>query len=195
MRFSSNQVTAIVIAGCVTLVLVPTAAGATGSTLATIFDPSNSKSARVSSDGRLLTTTDGAVSTQEGIEETPFARFGRAGNNADDRIVIAGPTTKTIALTSLTASATGGPVAVRIRAVEPSQGTDGSCDTGNSVSVLEEDMAFIAPAEGSISVPFGSPLIATPATGKSVCLVAHADTTYIPDSAAVLSVSGSGYLR
>jgi hypothetical protein len=126
------------------------------------------------------------------LESKPYARFGRIGNNANDRFVIAGPTTSTIALSSLTVSATDGIAAVRIRAVQP---IDGSCASGHSVFVTGEDMSFVVPANDTHSVEFPSPLIAKPAPGKKVCLIAHADTTYVPASGAVLTVSASGFLR
>jgi hypothetical protein len=137
-------------------------------------------------------TTAQTLVVPAALEKHPYARFDRIGNNASDRFVIAGPTTRTIALSSLTVSATDGTAAVRIRAVQP---TDGSCASGHSVIVTGEDMSFVVPAGDTHSVEFPSPLIARPAHGKKVCLIAHADTTYVPASSAVLTVSGSGFLR
>jgi hypothetical protein len=134
-------------------------------------------------------TTAQTLVVPTALEKHPYARI---GNNASDRFVIAGPTTRTIALSSLTVSATDGTAAVRIRAVQP---TDGSCASGHSVIVTGEDMSFVVPAGDTHSVEFPSPLIARPAHGKKVCLIAHADTTYVPASSAVLTVSGSGFLR
>jgi hypothetical protein len=186
MKFSSKQVTGMVVAGCAALVLIPTAAVASGGSLVTITDPSTAAKARVTSAGQLN------VADTQNLELHPFARFGRAGNNASDRVVIVGPTTHTIALSSLTASAVGGPVGVRIRAVEP---TDGSCAAGHSVIVRGEDLSFVVPDGASHSVEFPSPLIAKPLPGKQICLIAHPDTTYVPASSATLTVSGSGYVR
>jgi hypothetical protein len=190
MKFSSKQVTGMVIAGCAAVVLVPSVAVASGGSLVTITDPSTAAKAHVTSAGQLSVT--GTAATTANLEARPFADFGRAGNNANDRVVIAGPTTHTIALSSLTVSATGGEVAVRIRAVQP-VGT--SCGAGSPVTVMGEDMSFVVPAESSHSVDFPSPLIAKPAAGKTICLIAHADTTFVPASSATLTVSGSGYLR
>jgi hypothetical protein len=156
--------------------LVPAAANA-----------SNTTSARVAN----LTSPHAAVAPAA-LESKPYARFGRIGNNAVDRFVIAGPTTHTIALSSLTVSATDGIAAVRIRAVQP---TDGNCGSGHVVIVTGEDMSFVVPDNDTHSVEFPSPLIAKPAPGKKVCLIAHADTTYVPSSDATLTVSASGFLR
>jgi hypothetical protein len=173
------------IAGCAIAALAPTVALASGGgSPVTITGPTGAK-AHVAH-GRLY------VNNQPAVETAPFATFGRATNNGSDRIVIVGPTTHTIALSSLTASATGGVVGVRIRAVEP---VDGSCAAGHTVTVRGEDMSFVVADGTSHSVEFPSPLIAKPARGHSICLIAHPDTTYVPASSATLTVSGSGYLR
>jgi hypothetical protein len=184
MRFSSKQLTGMVLAGCAAVVMIPTAAVATGSSLVTIIGSGHQ--AHVSPAGKL------ATSATDALEADPYARFGRIGNNANDRFVIAGPTSATIALSSLTVSALGGDVGVRVRAVEP---TDGSCAAGHVVIVRGEDMSF-AVADGTThSVEFPSPLIATAAKGKRICLIAHADTTFVAASSATITVSASGFLR
>jgi len=185
MKFTSRQVTTMIVGGAVAMVLVPTAAVAT-SNLFTIKDPVTSQKARVI-DGALKTTPWVAP-----LESSPWASFNRAGNNASDRIILAGPTSKTITLSSLTASATGGAVGVRVRAVEP---TDGSCASGHSVIVMGEDMSFLVPADSTQSMSFPSPIVAKPRPGHQICLEVAADTTYVPASGAQLTVSGNGFIR
>lgn len=184
MGLSSKQITGIVVAAAAAVVLVPTAAVASGASLTTIMGGGHS--AHVTSQHRLET------SGQAALEARPFASFDRAGNNPEDRVILVGPTSRTIALSSLTASATGGEVGVRLRAVQP---TDGSCAAGHVVIVRGELMSFVVPADDSHTVEFPSPIVVKPARGKQVCLLAEPDTTYVPASGAELTVSGSGYLR
>lgn len=168
---------------------------ACGAAIAVPADASGPQPVTVTGNGQNAWVTSNhqlRTSNQDGIEALPFANFGSMGNNASDRVVIAGPTSRTIALSSLTVSATGGEIGVRIRAVEP---TDGSCDAGHVVIVRGEDMSFVVGSDQSHSVEFPSPLIAKPAKSKQICLIAHADTTYVPASGAQIRVSGSGYLR
>jgi len=183
--FTRKQITTIVFSTAAAAILLPTAAVASGAQVVVIKDPTTGAKAHVVS---------GRVATQslDAPESAPFASFGQATNNASDRVVIAGPTSRTINLSSLTASARGGDVGVRIRAVEP---TDGSCASGHVVIVRGEDMSFAVPGNTSHSVEFPSPLVAKPAPGKQICLIAHPDTTYVPASGATVRVSGSGYLR
>jgi hypothetical protein len=185
MQFNKKSVLGVVAAGVAAVALTPAAAHGAGS-LVTLVDSATNVPAKVSAAGQL------ATSNSDAIETTPFAAFGRAGNNATDRVILAGPTNKTIALSSLTAAATGGAVGVRVRAVEP---TDGSCAAGHSVIVRGELMSFVVPSGNSHSVSFPSPIIARPAAGKLICIIAHADTTYVPASGAVMTVSGSGFAR
>jgi hypothetical protein len=183
--FSTKQVTTVAVSLAAAAILLPTAAVASGAQLVVIKDPTTGAKTHVAG-GRLETQSLDAP------ESAPFARFDRATNNASDRVIIAGPTSRTIYLSSLTATARGGDVGVRIRAVEP---TDGSCDAGHVVIVRGEDLSFAVPSNTSHSVEFPSPLVATPQPGKQICLIAHPDTTFVPASSATLTVSGSGYLR
>lgn len=185
--FSSRQITGMVIAACAGLALAPAAATASGA-LVTITDSATSAQARVSSVGHLQVDS----ASTDALERSPWASFNRAGNNAVDRIVLAGPTSRVVALSSLTASAVGGPVGVRIRVVEP---TGTSCAAGNTVIVRNETMSFIVPAGESKSMSFPSPIIARPLPGKLTCIIAHADTTYVPASGAGLTVAANGYVR
>jgi len=187
MRFTSKQVTTMVVAGCAAAILMPTAAIAAGS-LVTITDPITNAKARVTGAGALL--TQGSV--VQSVEASPWARFGRAGNNAVDRVVLDGPTPRLIETSSLTVAARDGAVAVRLRAVEP---TDGSCAAGHVVIVRQELMSFIVPAGTTHSVSFPSPIVSRPAAGKTICLVAHADTTHVPGSSAVFTASANGFHR
>jgi len=182
MNMSSRHLASMVAGGLAVAVLVPSAAVAVATTLVSIKDPVTSSKARVDA---------GALRTNDAIESMPWTNFDRAANNASDRIVLVGPTSRTIALSSLTASATDGPVGVRIRAVAT---TTGTCQTG-PVTVVDEVMSFAVPAGASQSVSFPSPIVEKPTAGQKICLIAHPDTTYIPASEATLTVSGSGFLR
>ncbi len=185
MTFTAKRATLLAVAAAaVTAVVLPTAASASGGSLVEITDPSTSAVATVNSDGSLL--------GKAAVEQRPFATFARIGNNATDRAILSGPTTKTVLLSQLTVSATGGPVGVRVRTVRP---TDGSCAAGHVVIVTGEDLSFVVPADTTQTIPFPSPLVAKPQAGHQVCLIVHADTTYVPASSATLTVSGSGYQR
>lgn len=185
MAFNKKIVLGVAAAGAAAFMLTPVAAHGAGS-LVTLVDSASNVPAKVSNSGQLTTLDTSA------LEGAPWANFNRAGNNATDRVVLAGPTSRTIALSSLTASATGGAVGVRIRAVEP---TGTSCAAGNTVIVRGELMSFVVPSGTSHTVTFPSPIVARPVAGKTICIIAHADTTYVPASAARLTVSGSGFSR
>ena len=185
-HFTPRQITIMVVTGVVAVALMPGAAVAAAS-LVTIKDPVTSQKARVVS-GALQTV--GTATTSDQLESRPWASFDRVTNNASDEVVLVGPTTRTIALSSLTASATGGDVGVRLRVVEPT-----GSDCHGTVTVKLEAMSFKVANNTTQTMSFPSPIIGRPAAGKSVCLVAHPDTTYVPASSATITVSGNGFLR
>jgi hypothetical protein len=183
-RSVTSKLALVAVGGLAATVLIPSAAGAAGHGFVGLIG--NGIKVHVTKQHQLSTAT------QPSLEPRPYAGFGGLNNNGNDRFVIAGPTKHTIALSSLTVAAVGGNVGIRIRAVEP---TDGSCAAGHTVIVRDEDMAFVAHDGDSHSVAFPSPLIAAPQKGHQICLIAHADTTFVPVSGAVAEVSASGYLR
>jgi hypothetical protein len=178
----------VAIAGllAVAVVAAPTLAGAASTIGArvTITGPNRQLAAVV---GHRL-----ATDALPALEPRPFSGFDRMANDGNGRVVLVGPTTRAIALSSLTASATGGPAAVRLRAVEP---TDGNCGSGHVVTVRAEEMSFVVPGGSTQAVALPSPLIVRPVAGHPVCLVAFPDITLVPASEATLTVSASGYLR
>ncbi|MBV9097531.1 MAG: hypothetical protein JO079_05695 [Frankiaceae bacterium] len=204
MRFTGKQITTMVVAGCAAIILVPTVAVATGGTLITITDPTHSTyRAHVSNVGRLLTTTNGTVgiagtvgvggtvNNRDLLPVSPFSGDGSATNNGNDEIVIAGPTTKAMALSSLVIYGTGtAPVIARLRAVEPS--SPSSC-TGSS-TVKNETMQVLVPTNTSIAVPFATPLTVRPPAGHTYCLIAFVDVSS-GGSDSTINVSYSGFLQ
>lgn len=190
--FTSRQITTIVVAVCAAAVLTPSAAIAAGS-LMTIADPSTSAKARVTSTGALKTES------AESIEARSWANFGRIIDldvGAVDRVVLVGPTTKTAALSSLTLSSLSADMAemtgVGVRAVEP---TGTSC-AGSSDYTLRDDLIRLAVRRHEThTTTFPDAIVARPRAGKTVCIIALLDKTWINAPGYDVTVSASGFTR
>jgi hypothetical protein len=202
-RFTGRQITTMVVAASIALVLLPVGAWAVTATVTTIADPSHpTHKARVTAQGRLAVTgcdSDSCAAVDSGkvrvgdgsgalsVDGTvrvapPSARWYAFHAQTSAWFTIAGPTSKTINLDSLTVVASGGEVEIVANVVPDSVTTCEGLTLGADVWYGQ---AGSASQRGTLSVTFPTPLYVTPSSGTKACLFAH--STGFPD------VSASGY--
>lgn len=176
-RFTGRQITTIVVAIALTVVAFPVGVLAATGSLVNITDPTHpAYKARVSSVGALTVgdggrslTVDGTVVAQPAAPALPWSY---ANNNASGYYVVAGPTSQTINVTSLTVSPYSGTITdSRVLTSQlPSSATD--CSSINGPDLYLDDV----PATTPLVVTFPAPLqIAPTATAKKVCVWVYVD--------------------
>jgi hypothetical protein len=187
-RFTGRQITAMVIAICAAVVLVPVGAMAATGSLVNITDPvARSHKARVDTAGRLKVgdgsgalTVDGTVRVASPVTTWYATKLLTSGSTFD--VPFVGPTTARIDITSLTVSgsATGDQhVDLKIAQVGSSAT---NCNTPLSTAIVwQSGQRDIAP----ITVAFPTPLQLRPTAGHKVCLLA--------DTNGLAQFSASGY--
>ena len=162
MKITGKQLTAMVVAGCAAVVLMPVGVSAVGSAV-NIVDASGTK-ARVLG-GALMVNDDPATS---------FSKYGEVQDNGSSTLVIANPrANKRVSLGSVTLSNSVGPSTVRVVIQQARPAVSGNCY--GSISNIGYPLSVsLAPGETQNIVY--SPRLALPKKSFETCVILYATT-------------------
>jgi hypothetical protein len=200
--FSPRQVVTVVVSVCATIVLMPTAVWAAGSSLVRLTDGTG-KVAQVSGAGHLLVgdgsgpiTVDGAVAARPVAPAQPWNTVNAVGlsaSNSED-VVYGGVIGHPVNITSFSAAATSGSAIVHVQVLVNGD-AGGSCygvsgPTGNFAAA--ERFTVAVPTGQTVVLTYPTPLVYTAYgdKGKIFCVMASASGS----SGFEVTVNASGFV-
>ena len=177
MKITGKQLTAMVVAGCAAVVLMPVSVSAVGSAV-NIVDASGTK-ARVFG-GALMVNDDPAAS---------FSKYGEVQDDGSSALVIANPRANVkVSLGSVTLSNSIGPSTVRIVIQQARPAVSGNCY--GSTSNLGYPLSIsLAPGETQNIVY--SPRLALPKKTFETCVLLYANTFGGPSGGLLSNPAGA----